>query len=256
MTDMENLLVPPFSRKHVVSALDHYSQMVTRFQRGEWELAIARSGKFVEAVLKALFIYTGNTPATGRAFKAGQIITELQRGPVGSTHDSIKLVIPRACQFIYDIASNRGARHDPDEVNPNQMDANAATMNCSWILAELIRFAQKGSMNMDQTQGIVESLTQRKYPAIENVDGRIYFHYRDLSAPEVGALILAQIYPKRIPASEVLDTIIRHHFTQKNASTALGRLKPFYDDDGTGKLKALGTCLRKAESIRQTREPL
>ena len=106
---MESLLVPPFNRKHIVAALDHYSQMVTRFQRGEWEQAIGRGGKFVEAVLKALYVHIGNTPASGRAFKAGQIITDLQRTPVGSTDDCIRLVIPRACQFIYDIASNRGA---------------------------------------------------------------------------------------------------------------------------------------------------
>ena len=111
-------------------------------------------------------------------------------------------------------------------------------------------------MNMDQTQDIVETLTQRKYPAIENVDGRIYFQYQGLSAPDVAALLLAQVYPKRIQASEVLETVIRHHFTPRNASVALGRVNHLYDDDGTGKLKALGTCLRKAESIRQTKRPL
>jgi hypothetical protein len=252
---MEGLLVPPFDKRHIAAALDHYSQMVARFERCEWEPAIGRSGKFVEAVLKALCVYTGSTPASGRAFKAGQVITDLQRSPTGSAHDSIRLVIPRACQFIYDIASNRGARHDPDEVNPNQVDANAAVMNCSWILAELIRLVQKGSLKMDEIQGIVESLTQRKYPSIENVDGRMYFHYQGLSAPDVGALALAQVFPKRIPASEVLQTIVRHHFTSRNASTALGRIKHLYDDDGTGGLKALGTCLRKAEAIKRSKRP-
>jgi hypothetical protein len=109
---------------------------------------------------------------------------------------------------------------------------------------------------MDQTQDLVESLTQRKYPSIENVDGRIYFHYQDLSAPDVGTLILAQTYPKRVTAAEVFDTMIRHHFTHKNAATALGRLRRLYDDDGYGNLRALGTCLRKADSIRLSRKPL
>jgi hypothetical protein len=253
---MDNLLVPPFNKKHIAAALDHYSQMVARFHRGEWEPAIARSGKFVEAMLKALYVYTGNTPASGRAFKAGQIITNLQTILVGSANDSIRLVIPRACQFIYDVASNRGARHDPDEVDPNQMDANAVVMNCSWILAEIIRFAQKGMLNMDQTQGIVESLTQRKYPTIEHVDGRIYFHYQGLSAPDVGTLVLADVYPKRIMSSEVVQTIVRHHFSFKNATVALRRINHLYDDDGTGRLKALGTCLLKAETIMQTKKPM
>jgi CheY-like chemotaxis protein len=41
--------------------------------------------------------------------------------------DSVRLTIPRACRFIYEIASNRGARHDADEVAANEMDANAVT---------------------------------------------------------------------------------------------------------------------------------
>jgi hypothetical protein len=254
MTEIEDLLVPSFCKRHIEAALGHYVQMVDRYRRREWEAATGRSGKFVEAVLKALWVYTGSTPLQGRAFKAGQIITDLQKSPTGSAHDSVRLVIPRACQFVYDIASNRGARHDPDEVNPNEMDANSATMNCSWILAEMIRLAQKGSLNMDQVQSIVESLTQRKFPAIEEVDGRIYFHYQNLSAPDVSILTIAHVYPRRISASEVSQTIIRHHFTRKNASMALGRIRNLYDDDGTGNLRALGPCLRKADSIMQSKK--
>ena len=89
LTAMERLLVPPFNKKHIAAALDHYSQMVARFQRGEYEPTIGRSGKFVEAVLKALWVNTGNTPTSGRGFKAGQIITDLQRSPAGSAHESI-----------------------------------------------------------------------------------------------------------------------------------------------------------------------
>lgn len=252
---MESLLVPTFERKHIKAALDHYAEMVTRFQRGEWEPTILRCGKFVEAVMKALLVKVGMTPTPGRGFKAGRAITDVQGSRAIAGDDSTRLVIPRACQFIYDIASNRGARHDPDEVDPNQMDANSAAMVASWILAELIRVAQRGALDMNGTQAIVESLTQRKFPAVESVDGRLYFHYQDLSAPDVGVLFLAEVYPRRVPAAEVLQAIRRHHFTAENAAIAVRRISHLVDDDGAGKLKALGTCLRKADLIRQSKKP-
>ncbi len=250
--DMEGLLVPVFIKKHITAALDHYTQMVAKLRRGEWEAATNRAGKFVEAVLKSLYVYSGNIPAVGRQFKADQIIKALENSPAGSVPDTIKLTIPRACRFIYDVASNRGARHDPDEVNPNKMDANTVVMNCSWILGEMLRFAQKGTLNIDQTQAIVESLAQRQYPSIEEVDGRIYFHYAHLSATDVAALILAHVYPKRIARTELIKNIVRHDFSEPNARTALGRIARLYDDDGSENLKALAPCLQKADSIIQS----
>lgn len=252
MIDIEKLLVPPFDKKHISATLKHYVEMLSRFQRGEWEPAIGRSGKFVEAVLKALTVHTGSPAPSGRAFKADPIITGLQAKPQGSCHDSVRLVIPRACRLVYDIASNRGARHDPDEVDPNQMDAAAVAMNCSWILAEMLRISQKGALDMDQTQELVESLTQRRYPSKEVVDGKVYFHFKGLTAPEVAILALAHFYPKRISKDDLLNTITRHKFKPTNAAVALGRISRLYDDDGSGKLKALAPCLQRADEIMQS----
>ena len=146
LQEIEALLVPHFAKKHVTSLLRHFSKLVEELQQEEWADAIAASGKFIEAVLKALFVQVGKTPPAGRGFKADFVINGLAQVPDGIAHDSVRLTIPRACRFLYDIASNRGGRHDPDEIDPNEMDANAAVMNCSWILAEMIRVAQKGAV--------------------------------------------------------------------------------------------------------------
>jgi hypothetical protein len=65
------------------------------------------------------------------------------------------------CTFIYDIASNRGGRHDPGEVDPNEMDAAAVVANMSWVVAELIRYAQKGAVNLAEAKQLVESSPRR-----------------------------------------------------------------------------------------------
>jgi hypothetical protein len=74
---IENLLVPPFPKKHVSSLLKHFSKGVADFQEGEWENCTAKAGKFIEATLKALFVYASQILPTGRGFKADLIINGL-----------------------------------------------------------------------------------------------------------------------------------------------------------------------------------
>src|ERR1035441_197943 len=120
-------------KKHVDAAVRHFGRMVQDYQQGEWDDANAKAGKFVEAVLKALVCEAGEKPASGKAFKAGTVLETIDKKIVLS--ESLRLTIPRACRFVYEIASNRGARHDADEVEASEMDAKAVVTQCSWILA-------------------------------------------------------------------------------------------------------------------------
>jgi hypothetical protein len=247
---IDTFLSPPFPKKHATSLVKHFSKMVEEFQDGEWENCIAKSGKFVEASLKALFVHVGKAPPTGRGFKADAIINGLAQVPDdGTFHDSIRLTIPRACRFVYDMSSNRGGRHDAGDIDPNEMDANAAVMTCSWILAEMIRLAQKGAVDLSQANALVESLVEKKYPLVENVDGRIYFHVPDKSAVDVALLALAYRYPKRMSKQELTETVKRNGFEEKNAKMAVQRISKFVDDDGAGQLRLLAPGLKKAEAV-------
>jgi len=139
-------------------------------------------------VLKALWVHTGNTLPPARQFKADSVINQLANQT--TFDDSVRLTIPRACRFAYDIASNRGARHDPTEVDPNAMDAHAVVGVTSWILGELVRYAQKGSLRPDDVKDLVDGLTEKKYPLIEDVDGRTYLHVGGASGRDIAVLLL------------------------------------------------------------------
>lgn len=245
----QQFLTLAFRKTHVDAFLRHFSGMVQDFQKGEWEDAIAKAGKFVEAVLKALFVHVGKTPPRGRSFKADVVINGLGQLAQGSYDDSIRLTIPRACRFVYDIASNRGGRHDPDEVDPNEMDASVVIVNCSWILAEMIRFATKGTVDLIRAKNLVDSLMERKYPLIEEVEGRMYFHLQKKSARDVALLALARRYPRRIPRQELIDTVKRNGFKESNARMAVQRIARFADNDGQDRLRLLAPGLREAEQI-------
>lgn len=243
---VNDLLRDAFEAKHVDSAVRHFNAMVEEFQKSEWDDAAAKGGRFIEAVLKSLWTHVKQTVPPGKDFKAAMIMDQIANKSVGFP-DTIRLTLPRACRFVYDIASNRGARHDPDEINANEMDASSVLNVCGWILSEMIRFSQKGR-DLDQPKAIVESLMRRRYPYTENIDGRIYSDIGE-SAREVAVLILWHIYPARLHKDELISSLVRHDYKEKNATDAVSRLKSFVDDDGTGNLKLRNTGIRWSENL-------
>jgi hypothetical protein len=247
------LLKARLPARHATAAVKHFRDAVLEYQKREWDDASAKTGKFVEAVLKALVVHTSlpNVPTAGRAFSAGTCIDRLP-GAQGFD-DTLRLTIPRACRFIYDIASNRGARHDPDEIDPNEMDATSALNTSAWVLAELLRYAQKGG-DLTQTAALVAGLMRRRYPFIEEVDGRVYFHVLDISARGVALLTLWHRYPGRVARSELVAAVKRHRFTENNAQVAVTRLAGAVDDDGQGLLYLLIPGLREAERLVEKAE--
>jgi hypothetical protein len=252
MPTIVSLLVPPFPAKHINAAVKHFTNGVTDFGQGDWEDSISKMGKFVEAMLKALATHCNVTFTSGRKFQAGQVMDALTNLPQGSFDDSLRVLIPRACRLIYDIASNRGARHDPDEVDPNSMDANVVLPAASWALAEAIRYAQKGAVDPSQAKELVDSLVEKKFPVIEDIDGRIYLHAKRKSAVDVGLVMLARQHPTRISRGDLIEGIRRNGFTLNNATVAVTRLARFTDDDGTGHLRLLAPGLKRAEKIIET----
>lgn len=237
-----------FATKYVNSAVGHYQGMVDEFQLGSWENSIAKGGKLVEAVLKALWDFVGETVPTGKHFKAGTIIDGLGNKPA-TFDDTVRLTIPRACRLVYDVASNRGGRHDAGEVDPNEMDASLVVATASWILAEMLRFSQKGVMAVGEVVSLIGSLNQRKFPFTEDIDGRLYFSLKGLSARDVELLTLWRIHPNRMSKDDLIAAAKRHGNSEANGRVGLSRLYKVVDDDGQGNLRLLLSGVEEAEKL-------
>jgi hypothetical protein len=239
------MLKEKFAAKYADAAANHFDRMVQDYKQREWEDANAKAGKFVEAVLKALWSESGEPVPAGREFKAGTIMDRIDKKM--TLPESLRLTIPRACRFVYEIASNRGARHDADEIEANEMDANAVLALCSWILAEMIRYAQKG-MDLDGAKSIVDGIVKRKYPFVEEIDGRIYVDIAN-SAREAALLILYGIYPKRISEESLAEQVARHGYSRNNANMAVQRIRTRVDKDDHRNLKLRNIGVQEAEEL-------
>ena len=245
---VDELLKDAFLGKHADAAVKHFRGMVGDYQKSEWADAAAKGGKLIEAVMKALWVKAGETVPSAKDFSVGTLIDKLQQKPAAAgIPDTVKLTIPRACRFAYEIASNRGARHDAYEIDANEMDAATVVAVCSWILSEMVRFSQKG-LDLAEAKAKVEGLMRRKFPLTEEIDGRVYTEVGG-SAPETALGILFYIYPKRMPEAEIIESLVRHGYKHHNATVAVQRLRPYVDSDGAGNVRLRNTGLRKAENL-------
>jgi HEPN domain-containing protein len=244
---LDDLLRPAFAAKHVSSAARHFDLMVEDFQKGDWEDASAKAGKLIEAVVKALWVYVGETVPAGKDFKAGTIMDRLQNKSATAAPERIRITIPRACRFAYEIASNRGARHDADEIDANEMDARTVLSVCCWILAEMLSFSQKG-LALAEAKSIIEGLMRRKFPFTEEIEGRVYVDIGK-SAKEVALLVLWTIYPRRMNQTQLEASLVRHGYSHKNAKVAVSRVAAYVDDDSNGNLRLRTRGLKIAEEL-------
>jgi hypothetical protein len=90
---------------------------------------------------------------------------------------------------------------------------------------------------------------QRRYPFIEEVDGRVYFHVPHASARDVALLTLWYRHPRRVARADLVAAIERHGFTNNNAQVAVTRMGRAVDDDGHDRLRLLFPGLEEAERL-------
>lgn len=249
-SEIKALLGSRFDKRRIDSVLNHFKSAAQSLQEGDWENALFKAGKFVEAILKLLWTYAGNTLPRPKDFKATVYAQKIidQIPPAIISSDGVRVQIPRASIFTYDITSNRGGRHDSDEFNPNEMDAMASLSISSWILAEMIRFAGAGAVVPEDARKMVESIIERRYPTFEEIEGRIYVDEGpNRSAIRCALMILYRKYPQRMSKEELIGAVTRHSY--KKSAVKIERLLPYVDIDAIGSIVIRGTGRKKVEEI-------
>jgi len=118
---------------------------------------------------------------TAEVVKLGQL-------PSSVANDSIRLLMPRVLQVVYDVRNKRNVGHTGGEVDENFADATLALNCCNWVLAELTRIYHTG--NIEQAQKIVDSIVEIKLPVIQDFDGFLKVLDPDLPLPSKVLVLL------------------------------------------------------------------
>ncbi len=235
----KTLLVREFDARHVDASLRHFSAAIEKFAVRDWDGVALKAGKFIESVTKALMTYCGKTVGNLRQLKVGQELRQLENLSGTTYSDVVRIVIPKACIFVYEVVNNRGGRHDAHDIDANEMDATAVVPVISWVLAEMVRFC--GKTDTATAAALIDELINKTYPYFENIDGRSYINIKGLRPGEVALLLLYSLYPRRVNRQELVGLVQRHGVSNTAANTAVHRLKYFIDDDdGNWKLRGIG----------------
>lgn len=242
------ILTSKFDARHIGSALEHYAAVIEKFVAEDWDGVALKAGKFVEAITKALVLHCGRTPPVNmRNFKAGNELDGLKQADKAIYSDAVRIVVPKACLFVYEVVNNRGGRHDAGEIDANSFDAAVIVPIVQWVLAELVRFSTIGG-DIVTAGTLIEGITQKIYPYFEKIEGRTYVSAKKLGAPAIAILLAYEAYPSAIAKKELEASIVRHGLSKKAAAMALARNKTLFDEqNGHLKLRAIGR--QKAEDI-------
>lgn len=154
--------------------LKSYQEIMSNYLERRWEPSELNGGKFCEAVHSIINgAVKGIFPT--KASKPSNMLTacralENEPADVNRVGDrSLRLLIPRALPFLYEIRNNRGVGHVGGDVDPNHMDAEAVQAMASWVMAELVRVFH--GVTTEEAQQTVDALVDRKTPLIWEVEG-------------------------------------------------------------------------------------
>lgn len=243
-----NLLEAIFDHVYVRRIVKYYKEASVSYQRQDWESFSLKSGKFVEAVTKLLLSYCNIPLPAQRNFKAGILLEEQKKLDKKNYSDTVRIAIPKACLFIYEIVNNRGGRHDSNDIQANLMDGHVILPIMSWTLAELLRFATSNISSPESAYQYIKGLQNKKQTFFEVIDGRPYVNIDGLKAQDIALLLLQSIYPERISRGELIESVSRHGFKKNAASVAVHRIMKYVDDNGLSLLlRNIG--IEKAESV-------
>ncbi len=154
--------------------LDSYQEIARNYMEHRWEPSELNGGKFSETVysiidgsLKGTFAAKPSKPTD--MVKACRALEQLPADAARIGDRSLRILIPRVLQALYEIRNNRGVGHVSGDVDPNFLDATAVYGMASWMLAELVRIFH--SVSTKEAQETVDELVERKHPLIWEVDG-------------------------------------------------------------------------------------
>jgi hypothetical protein len=246
--NLGRILSAQFPASAVENVLEHYGGVVSSFSASDWEETLSKTGKFAEAVLRCLrFLTTGELVDK---IEVGPEINRLEKMPKESADETVRLLIPRVLRPLYQVACNRGARHDRLNFDPNAMDATLAVQGVSWVLAELVRFGHPGVVEPAEAQRWVGSIVEPKFSEVEEVDGITFFHRKHVSARDA-LLVKLRLRPgQRVSRTDLVETACVHGHSVNNARVTLSLLKRarlvHENPDG---VRLLAPGLREADAL-------
>jgi hypothetical protein len=187
-------LVGSLDAKLVDELLNAYVDAKLNFFAGGLRLSAVEGGRFCEAAFRLLQQAAGlPITALGKMLDTEKLIDHLAKLPSASHPEAIRIHVPRSLRVVYDVRNKRDAAHLADGIDPNVQDATLVVSVLDWVLAELVRLYH--SVPPNEAQRLVESLVERKAPAVQSFGDFLKVLNPNLKAGDRMLLLLYQRGP-------------------------------------------------------------
>lgn len=167
-----------------------YLELKARHAEGKHDSAGVSAGKLCETVVRLLQQQMGKpvTPFGQQIANFAGECDSFAQLPKASGNESLRIVIPRALNFLYTLRNKRGIGHAGGDVDANAIDVSTIARVADWVICELIRIYH--NMSLEDADALVSSLSTRDIPDIWEVGGKKRVLRGDLDFKQKTLLLL------------------------------------------------------------------
>jgi hypothetical protein len=194
--------VPAVFRTRLIK---RYRDLKEAHVSGQHDATGLRTGKFCEALLRLL-----QNELTGSYTPFGQQIAgfadecaKLERLPRTAGIESLRVIMPRALNFLYTLRNKRGIGHEGGDVDANEIDSATCVRGADWCLCELTRIYH--SMSLEEAQAMLDAITERQIPEIWSVMGKKRLLTTGLGYKEQTLLLLYADLETGVPVEDLME---------------------------------------------------
>ena len=178
--------------------------MKSAYTDGNYDACGLRAGRFCEVLLRwAQQELTGTHTPFGRKIpNFRDDCMKLESTSTSAGHESVRVLIPRALNFLYTLRNKRGIGHEGGDVDANMIDAATVVRMADWCVCELIRLSY--TISLEEAQAICDAVAQRKIPSVWEVMGKKRVLNANLTYTDQALLLLYSSPDFAVPAEDLL----------------------------------------------------
>jgi hypothetical protein len=156
-------------RKRIATA---HTKMKAAHRAREYDACGVQAGKICESIVRYLQqeLLSSATPFGTTLPNFSDLCRSFEQTPKVAGPEELRVLIPRALNFVYTMRNKRGMGHEGEEVSPHEADASAVVALANWCVAELIRVTS--TLPMEDAQRVVDALAERELPVVWSGAGR------------------------------------------------------------------------------------
>jgi hypothetical protein len=190
----------------IVTAIENeFQALASRFSRHDWGPAELNGARFAEGMFRYLEWKHSGTAFTPIGVQLNRQSIFNRVSTDANLPDGLRFHVLKCTELLLDIRNKRNVAHLGNLLNVDEMDSRLVMRLVKWILAEVIR--EESAANPQEIQRIIDSLSVKEIPLIEEIDGDLVVVGTDLKADQRALIVLYHYYPKPVAVNGLREVI-------------------------------------------------